>query len=301
MKDNLIEIKSISELDLLYGCTKPKHPLIRMIDLTSAQRSPLFKENTLYKLGFYAIFFKKYNSEIDYGRLYCDFHEGSIMFTFPNQVIAPNPSLIPEEGWGLFFHPDILIKSDLNKRISDYSFFHYDSKEALHISEEEKSTIWDCIEKIKKEYSQNIDKHTQNLIQNNIELLLNYCERFYDRQFFTRVKVNIEIVKKFEQLLNEYFSNDTLLDIGLPDVKYFANELNFSPNYLSDLLKKHTGKTTQELIHLKIIEDAKKMLWNSEKTISEIAYILGFEHPSHFTKIFKNKTGLSPNEYRSLN
>ena len=219
----------------------------------------------------------------------------------PNQVITYSPDLQIEEGWALYFHPDLIYSSSLGQKIDSYTFFNYDVNEALHISDEEKSIINDCILKIEKEYSQNIDQHTINLLTSNLELLLNYCNRFYGRQFYTRGKVNNDVVQQFEQLLKEYFLKDTLIDVGLPDVKYFASQLNLSPNYLSDLLNKYTGRPTQEHIHLQLIHKAKTFLWSTEKSISEIAYQLGFEHPSHFNKLFKSKTGKTPSEYRQLN
>jgi len=236
-----------------------------------------------------------------YGKGYYDFNEGSLMFTAPGQVIAPGPDVVVDEGWALFFHPDLIHGTDLGRKIHQYSFFNYETNEALHISEEEKLIIKDCVANIQREYSQNIDKHSQGLIVSNIELLLNYCARFYDRQFYTRAKVNSDVVQQFEKLLKDYFSQDTLIEMGLPNVKYFASKLNLSPNYLSDLLNKFTGKTTQEHIHLELIDKAKTLLWGTNNSISEIAYGLGFEHPSHFTKIFKTKTGKSPSEYRHLN
>ncbi len=205
-----------------------------------------------------------------------------------------------EEGWALFFHPDLLHGTDLEKKLHQYSFFHYEANEALHISEEEKALLWDCVKKIEREYSLNVDKHTVALIASNIELLLNYCTRFYDRQFITRTKTNADIVQKFESLLNDYFAKESLADNGLPDVKHFASRLHLSPNYLSDLLSRHTGKTTQEHIHLQLVEKAKSLLWSTNKSISEIAYDLGFEYPSHFTKIFKAKTGQAPKEFRNV-
>jgi AraC-like DNA-binding protein len=300
MQNKYKDILSISDLHHLYGYAKPKHPLVSLIDLTDINRSN-FEENTFYRLGFYSIYFKKSNGSLKYGKSYYDFAEGSIMFTAPNQVISPSPDLQIQEGWGLVFHPDLLNNSSFGSKINSYSFFHYDANEALHISEDEKLVLKDGVEKIRKEYSQNIDKHTQTLIQNNIELLLNYCDRFYDRQFMTRSKVSNDIVQQFERMLKVYFDNDTLINLGLPDVKYFASALNFSPNYLSDLLKRFTGKSTQEHIHLQLTDKAKSLLWSSNKSIREIAFELGFEHPSHFTKIFKTKTGKSPTEYRHLN
>jgi AraC-like DNA-binding protein len=185
--------------------------------------------------------------------------------------------------------------------MQQYSIFHYEVNEALHISEEERLVIKDCVDKIAREYMQSIDKHTQSLIVSNIELLLNYCNRFYDRQFYTRAKVNTDIVQRFESLLKDYFSQQTLIETGLPAVTWFASKLNLSPSYLSDLLQKFTGKSTVEHIHLELVEKAKSLLWGTENSISEIAYELGFEHPSHFTKVFKAKTGKSPSGYRNLN
>ncbi|HEY4198622.1 MAG TPA: helix-turn-helix domain-containing protein [Mucilaginibacter sp.] len=295
-----IDIQTISELHTLFGWAKPKHPLVSLVDLRAMNRSKI-KADAFYRIGYYAIYCKRFDGHIKYGRSYYDFSEGSLMFMAPNQVLSPSTGILIEEGWGLIFHPDLLNNSALGKKIDSYSFFHYDANEALHISEDEKLVLKDCLEKIEKEYSQNIDKHTQPLIQTNIELLLNYCDRFYDRQFITRSKISNDIVQKFERMLKDYFNRETLIDLGLPDVKYFASAFNLSPCYLSDLLKRYTGKSTQEHIHLQLTDKAKTLLWGSNKTISEIAYELGFEHPSHFTKIFKTKTGKSPTEYRHLN
>lgn len=298
MQNTIVDIGSISVLHDFYGCSKPKHPLITVIDLATVDRSGMPAGETFYRLGFYTIFCKTFKGALKYGKSYYDFDEGSLMCTAPHQVIAIGPDLHATEGWGLFFHPDLLNRSSLGRKIDSYSFFLYDANEALHMSDEEKRLISDVVGNIQREYSQNIDQHTQGLIQNNLELLLNYCSRFYDRQFFSRAKVNNDLVQSFEGLLKEYFSRDNLIETGLPDVKYFATRLNLSPHYLSDLLKRYTGKTTQEHIHLQLIERAKSLLWGSEKSISEIAYELGFEHPSHFTKIFRTKTGKSPTAFR---
>ena len=300
MEPDFINIESISDLHNFYGSSKPKHPLITLVDLHEVNRSSRPDDETLYQMGFYCIFYKQFKGVLRYGKSYYDFDEGSLVFTGPGQVMSPNTDGKVEEGWGLFFHPDLLHATELGRKINHYSFFHYDANEALHISEEERLVIKDCVKNIQREYSQNIDKHTLGLIISNLELLLNYCNRFYDRQFFTRAKVNNDIVWDFEKLVKGYFQ-DTLIEAGLPDVKYFASRLHLSPNYLSDLLKKYTGKTTLEHIHLELIDKAKSLLWSTEKSISEIAYELGFEHPSHFTKIFKAKTGKSPREYRLLN
>lgn len=298
MQPGYVDIPTISDLHRLYGQIKPKHPLISVIDLKEVDRSTIDPGNTGYRPGFYAIYYKPFKGSMKYGRSIYDFDEGTLMFTAPNQVISINAKLPVDEGWGLCFHPDLLHRTPLGSRIKNYSFFQYSSNEALHISGDEKAILDTCIENIRKEYSQNIDKHTQTLIVSTIELLLNYCVRFYDRQFLTRAKPSQDIVQQFEQLLLDYFEKEPLIELGLPDVKYFAAKLNLSPNYLSDLLNRYTGKTTREHIHLQLVEKAKTLLWSSQKSISEIAYELGFSHPSHFTKIFKTKTGKSPLTFR---
>lgn len=300
MSNTYIDIASISDLHDFAGYPSPKHPLISLID-NEAFYEHCPRDLAFFRFGFYTISCKRFKGVLKYGKGHYDFSEGSLMFTAPGQVISSSPDGQVEEGWALFFHPDLINTAELGKKIHQYSFFSYDVNEALHISEEEKRTIKDCVNKIEKEYSQNIDKHTLNLIVSNIELLLSYCDRFYDRQFYTRSKVNSDVVQQFEKLLNDYFAQDTLIETGLPNVKYFASRLNLSPNYLSDLLNRFTGKTTQEHIHLQLIGKAKSLLWGTDNSISEIAYELGFEHPSHFTKIFKTKTGKSPTAFRHLN
>jgi len=300
MPDKYIDLESINDMHKLVQYAPPKHPLVSLIDHADFYRERP-KTDAVYRFGFYTISCKKFEGLMKYGKGSYDFNEGSLMFTAPGQVIAPGPNVIVDEGWALFIHPDLIHGTDLGKKIHQYSFFNYEVNEALHISEDEKLIIKDCVSKIEKEYSQNIDKHTQGLIVSNIELLLNYCDRFYDRQFYTRAKVSSDVLQQFERLLRDYFDRETLIETGLPSVKYFASRLNLSPNYLSDLLNKFTGKTTQEHIHLQLVDKAKSLLWSTEKSISEVAYDLGFEHPSHFTKIFKAKTGKSPSEYRYLN
>lgn len=300
MKRTYIDLKSISDLHKFYHCEKPKHPLVSIIDFARAYHHQL-ENDTFYRTGFYAIMCKRIEGPILYGRSHYDFQEGSLMFIAPNQVLASSAETKVTEGWGLFFHPDLLYQSALGTKIHQYSFFNYSADEALQISAEEKNMLQHCLSNIKKEYEQNIDRHTQSLMIDNIQLLLNYSTRFYDRQFLTRSKVNTDIVQKFEKALHHYFSGETLVKTGLPDVSHFAAMLHLSPSYLSDLLNKYTGKTTQEHIHLKVIDKAKEMLWGTEKTISEIAYDLGFKHPSHFTKLFKDKTKYSPSAFRNLN
>ena len=298
MENKFVDISSISELHKFYNCPGPKHPLVSVISLQEISRDNFREEETLYRLGFYAVYLKQLKGSMKYGRSHYDFDEGTLMFTAPGQAVSTKRHISYNEGWGLFFHADLLNRTTLGKKIHQYSFFLYDANEALHVSQDEKKTLLSCNENIKREYFQNIDQHSRQLIVSNIELLLNYCNRFYDRQFLTRAKASHDIVQQFENAMLDYFSQESLIDKGLPDVKYFASKLHLSPNYLSDLLKKYTGKTTQEHIHMQVIEKARSLLWSSDKPISEIAYALGFEHPSHFTRIFKTKMGKSPTEFR---
>jgi AraC-like DNA-binding protein len=300
MKNKFVELKSISEAHKRFGYDKPRHPLISLVDFTKI-KPELIASDEFYQMSFYTISCKHFEGVFKYGKSHYDFNDGTLIFTAPHQVISASHDLPMDAGWGLFFHPDLINGTSLAKKINGYTFFNYEANEALHISEDEQLILRDCVEKIKREYSQNIDKHTQRLIVSNIELLLNYCDRFYDRQFITRSQVNNDIVQRFEHLLNDYFTQEKLSEARLPDVKFFAEQLNLSPNYLSDLLNRYTGKTTQEHIHLKLVATAKSLLWSTEKSISEIAYELGFEYPSHFTKVFKTKTGLTPQQYRNKN
>jgi len=296
----IITIESINDLHDLVKRPRPRHPLISVVDHNEFYAEKP-KADSLYRMEFYTISCKKFDGLLHYGKSQYDFREGSLMFTAPGQVIGAGPDCEVHEGWALFIHPDLLHGTALGKKIHQYSFFHYEVNEALHISAEEDQIVKDCVDKIAREYRQAIDKHTQALIVSNVELLLNYCNRFYDRQFYTRAKVNSDVVQHFETLLKDYFGQNNLIEAGLPPVSYFASKLNLSPNYLSDLLQKSTGKSTVEHIHLELVDRAKSLLLGTEESISEIAYELGFEHPSHFTKIFKAKTGKSPSEYRNLN
>ena len=204
-------------------------------------------------------------------------------------------------GHGLVFHPDLLHGTALGKSIKSYNFFSYQTNEALHLSDKERLLVLDLLSKIKSELELGVDKHSKKLIATNIELFLSYCERFYDRQFITREDVNVGILEKFETLLNNYFNNDhTLLDV-LPSVAYCSEKLNLSANYFGDLIKKQTGKSAQEYIQSKVIEVAKERVFDTKKSISEVAYELGFKYPQHFSRMFKNATGYTPIEYRNLN
>ncbi|SHN09505.1 AraC family transcriptional regulator [Chitinophaga sp. CF418] len=294
-----IDIKSIAELHDFFHYEKPLHPLISVVDLAKVDRSHR-KSDVSYRLNLYSAACKKIKGIFKYGHTTYDFTEGTLMFTSPYQVLTPG--LENEvEGWGLYIHPDFLNASARGAKITGFSFFGYDTNEALHISDSEKNILRGCIENIQREISINLDNHSYDLILSNLELLFAYCSRFYDRQFLTRVKASNDIVQQFDRLLTDHFAQESLIEEGIPDVKYFASKLNLSANYLSDLLNKYTGKTTQEHMHLKLVDKAKSLLWSTEKSISEIAYDLGFEHPSHFTKLFKNKTGFSPRQFRNLN
>ena len=249
--------------------------------------------------------FKNYcKNNIKYGRKNIDFQDGNLICIAPNQIIEIDNEVLEREdkmGWGLFFHPDLIRSTFLNEKIKDYSFFYYEVSEALHLSDKEKNILLESVKKIQTELQENIDVHSQSIIVSTIELLLNYCSRFYGRQMITRSQSNKTIISQIEIILSAYFSNMNVNDKGLPSVKYLADSVHLSPSYLSDLLKRETGKNAQEHIHFYLIEEAKNLLLNSEKNINEIAYGLGFEYPQYFNKLFKKKTGKTPMEYRNLN
>jgi len=275
------------------------HPLVSMIDLSLAD--PRQYQRMSY--NFYTIFLKEINcGDLRYGCNYYDYEEGTLIFLAPGQVIGENGTdFYQPQGQALVFHADFILGTTLGKRIHDYAFFSYEANEALHLSSNEREIIKDVFSKIDYELNQNIDKHTKNLIVSNIELFLNYCTRFYDRQFITRTKANQGILTRFESLLNDYFSSDKAGKMGLPSVGYFAEELYLSPNYFGDMIKKETGKSPQEHIQLKLISTAKERIFDPSKNLAEIAYELGFKHPQHFSRMFKETTGVSPREYRNLN
>lgn len=305
MERKLFNIETISKAHEVMGLSKPKHPLVSVV-MTKDVRPMVDFRGLKVVDHLYQVTLKDTGcGNLYYGKNSYDYEEGTLVFTSPGQVTmfeGEMPAEIEDtKGWVLAFHPDLIHKSSLAEKIDSYSFFNYDVNEALHLSEDELNTIEDLLDKIVKEYSQNLDKHSQNLIVSNIELLLDYCTRFYDRQFYTRSNLNTDIVSKFERLLKEYYLAEKAVDAGLPNVQYFANQLSYTSSYLSDLLKKETGKTAQEHIHLLIIDKAKATLLNSDSSISEVGYSLGFQYPQHFSNLFKLKTGMSPGEYRSLN
>lgn len=299
----IYHIRTISEVHQQLGLPKPKHPLVSVItDFHGSQNIDF--EGVRFTTDLYSISLKSdVEGTIYYGRNTYDFQEGTLIFLKPNQVIEYEPGneqTSHERTWTLIFHPDLIRKSELGQQIEQYSFFDYDTTEALHLSEEERDAIQSLINLIQKEISLNLDRHSQELIVTNIKLLLDYCTRYFDRQFYTRTNLNKDIVTAFEQLLKEYYSSGQAIETGLPTVQYIGKKMGLSPYYLSDLLKKETGRNTIEHIHFYIIDKAKSKLLSSKQSVSEIAYDLGFEYPQHFAKVFKNKTGVSPSEYRKV-
>lgn len=298
-----LRIKSISQLHEMLGHEKPKHPLITIIDYSKVSANPAHYDIKIVT-DFYVISLKSpAPKSLQYGRQYYDFEEGTMMYMSPEQVFSVGEfnEQTQYQGWGLFFHPDLIANSSLGKKIKEYSFFSYSVSEALHLSEDEKQTLTELIYAIEKEYKANLDQFSQGVIVTAIEQLLNYSQRFYGRQFLTRQKLNNDFISRFEQLVSEYFHSNELIKKGLPTVDYFANKLNLSASYLTDLLKKETGKTTKEYLQIQVIEKAKYKLLNSNDRVNEIAYNLGFEYPQYFNRLFKSKTGMTPIEYRQLN
>lgn len=294
-------IKAISEFHHLRGLPKPEHPLVSIVDYAKIQRPPDIGEINWVN-DFYHISIKRgINAKMRYGQQEYDFDEGVMFFISPNQVFRieaePNPTT-PPSGWMLLIHPDFLWNTPLAKTIRQYEYFDYSVNEALFLSDKEETTINGIIQNIRQEYHSNIDKFSQSIIISHIEALLNYSERFYQRQFITRKITNHQILHRLEELLANYFNDDAVIGKGLPTVQYIAGALNVSPKYLSSLLKVLTGQSTQQHIHNKLIEKAKEKLSTTHLSVSEIAYELGFEHPQSFSKLFKTKTNLSPLEFR---
>lgn len=277
-----------------------KHPLVSVVDLSKADP----RQGSRMYFGFYTIFLKDVKcGDLVYGRNTYDYQEGTLVFIAPGQVagLNSNGEYYQPKGYALVFDADLVHGTSLGRRIQEFSFFGYQSNEALHLSDKERSIILDCFSKIEYELERAIDKHSKRLIVSNIELFLDYCVRFYDRQFITRDHVHEGVISKFENLLNDYFSSDKPELIGLPSVAYCAEELHLSPNYFGDLVKKETGKTAVEHIQLKLITTAKEKIFDKDKTINQVAFELGFKYPQHFARLFKKRVGQTPNEYRSMN
>jgi len=297
-------MKAIADLFKFFELDQPlKHPLVAVVNFNRVNEQ--VEETTRISADFYSLLFKNYNgNNVKYGRKVVDFNNGSLICMAPNQLIEVENEYDGSEvteGWGVFFHADLIRNTPLNDKMKDYNFFSYETSEALHMSEKEKQIFYDCIQKLDNELQENIDMYSQTIIVSAIELLLNYCLRFYGRQFITRKSANSSVVTQVEKILSDYFRNGGLEEKGLPTVKSLADKVNLSPGYLSDLLKKETGKNTQDHIHFYLIEEAKNMLMSSDKSVSEIAYALGFEYPQYFNKLFKQKTGKTPVSFRSMN
>jgi len=302
MENNIVHIKSISQLHGLSGFDKPAHPLISIIDTAQLE---IPEENIGVKINsdLYVIGLKDKSCGLQYGRNAYDFDEGVLFFTAPGQIQSVSKAQAKNEvkGWILSFHPDLIRNTKLGKNIDSYNYFSYDVFEALHLSSAEQNTINDLVHLISAEISERIDNHSQQVIVSYLELLLNLSKRYYERQFNTRSAKNTDIVSHFHALLKEYFDQGKLPVEGIPSIEYFSERINFSPNYLSDLLKKETGVCAKDQINNFIIEKAKTFLLSEPDSVSEIAYSLGFNYPHYFSRLFKSKTGMTPQEYRQLN
>lgn len=296
--DTLRRFETINDYNV-FNNNETRHPLVSVVDLSKADP----RQGSRMFFGFYTIFLKDVKcGDLVYGRHTYDFQAGTLVFLAPGQVagVNSNGETYQPKGYALVFHPDLIHGTALGRHIQEYTFFGYQSYEALHLSKREREIVLDCFSKIGYELEHAIDKHSKRLIVSNIELFLNYCVRFYERQFITRDYAHKGVFERFENLLNAYYLSDKPQTIGLPSVAYCANELNLSANYFGDLIKKETGKTAQEYIQSKVIDVAKERVFDPGKSISQIAYELGFKYPQHFNRLFKQRVGQSPNEYRIL-
>lgn len=297
---NILNFETVHDYNSFLG-VETFHPLINSIDFSEVKKE--FK-HIRKRYGFYFIFLKDVVcGDMIYGRHTYDYQKGTLVFIAPDQVAGNDDTgeVFQMKGWGLCFHPDLLRGTALGQKMKDYTFFSYEFNESLHMSEREKQIILNCFQEIREELTHSIDKHSKSIIAANIEVFLNHCLRFYDRQFITRENINKTVLSRFELLLNEYFESDKPRTIGLPSVQFFAGQLHLSANYLGDLTKKETGKSALEYIQLKIIEKAKDLLYFPDKTVNEVAYELGFKYPNHFSRMFKKAVGSSPSIYRSEN
>lgn len=301
--NEIIRIKSINDVHRLFELEKPRHPLVSVIQIDDRITNFDYGDYK-YIFDFYQVNLKQgFSGSMNYGRNSYDFDEGTLTFIKPNQTIQieNQDEIKGSSGWTLLFHPDLIRKSELGRTIENYSFFNYDLNEALHLSESERNSITDLVVKIQEEYNQNIDKHSQELIIANIEILLKYSKRFYDRQFFTRTNLNQDLLSQFNKVVRTYYNSENPIESGVLSVKECAKHLNLSVNYLGDLIKSETGRSAKDQINNYVIEKAKNQLLGSKESVSQIAYSLGFEYPQGFNKLFKAKVGISPSEYRNLN
>jgi len=299
MSDQILRLKSVAEVHHMLGLPSPKHPLISLLDVTEIDFSGV-PTDTRIANSLYSIWLKDSSCSMRYGRNQYDFNEGVLVFTAPDQIIssAEDSNGANDSGWVLLFHPDLIRRSQLGKDINGYTFFGYDNHEALHLSDEERGTLTDCVMKIKGEYEQRIDGHSQKVIVSALDLTLSYCSRFYERQFHTRENSNKDVMARVDALLVEYFEKGQASEYGSPSIGFLAEKVNLSAGYLSDLLKKESGRSGKEYINHFLVERAKTLLLGTDQTVNEIAYDLGFNYPHYFSRLFKSKTGMSPNEYR---
>lgn len=300
MKNKPIIFETISQLHKAMGQAKPMHPLISILNYGEAVFDPKEFENGLI-LNYYKISFKtQFTGKIKYGHGYYDFEEGGMSFVAPGQILKMQDEEADYSGMSLHIHPDFIRPYSLNTNIKKYGFFSYSAAEALYLSEKEKETILGVFKNISDELNERIDSFSQDVIISQIEVLLNYSNRFYNRQFITRKVTNHDVLSKLELLLEDYFEDEKIIENGVPTVQLLADALQLSPRYLSDLLRNVSGQNTQQFIHDKLIEKAKEYIANGNFSVSEIAYKLGFEHPQSFSKLFKKKTSITPLAFKEL-
>ena len=293
---DILDLKTIDDYNRFHGL-ETQNPLVSLADFSKMEKC----SHRRMRLGFYAILLKEeIYGTLTYGRNKYDYEAGTLVFIAPGQVIGiddngytPHP-----QGYGLFFHPDFIRGTSLSHKMKDYTFFSYEVNEALHMSERERQTVFNCFGEIDEELRHDIDKHSRSIIVSNIEVLLNNCLRFYDRQFATRAVLNSDVLTRFHTLLNNYFNSDNPEELGLPSVAWCADQLHFSANYFGDMVKKQTGKSAIECIHQAVIDKVKDLLLETDRTISELAYETGFKYPQHMTRLFKKRVGCTPKEYR---
>ncbi|MEZ4945417.1 MAG: helix-turn-helix transcriptional regulator [Cyclobacteriaceae bacterium] len=302
MRETIIHSKSITEIRAIFGLEKPTHPLITILDTQKLA----YGEETVgkrFSSDLYCVALKDSSCGIDYGRNSYDFDDGVLIFTAPKQVITVKKPQAQNEvkGWMLYFHPDLIRNTVLGSKIDAYNFFNYEVHEALHLSENEQNTLNQIVQLMQDEINERIDNHSQQVLVSNIELLLNYSKRFYERQFNTRAANNIDIVSKVELLLKDYYSKNKLIENGQPSIQYLADHCHLSASYLSDLLTKETGRSAKDHINDFLINKAKHLLLSSTDSVSGIAYALGFNYPHYFGRLFKQKTGKTPQKFRQLN
>ena len=299
MENRILNMDSVQDYNDNLG-VETLHPLVSVVDMSQLKEI----RHSVKRFGFYCVFLKQLDcGSLMYGRSRYDYRESTMLFIAPGQIAGADDGGVSEnpKGWILMFHPDLLKGTSLAARMREYSFFSYSSDEALHTSERERQTIIGCMSEIREELNHPIDRHSKRIITSNIELLLNHCARFYDRQFVTREEANHDLLNRFESLLNDYFDSGLASSQGIPTVAGFAESLHISPNYFGDLIKRESGISAQEYIQKHIIERAKSLLSKKDKTVSQTAYELGYKHPQHLSRMFKRMTGMTPNEYKTLN